>query len=96
MYAPSGDEPEWVELYNRSQDTINLKNWRISDNNISTKSIILQTSVIVPPNSYVVIAKDSNFFMLHPGVSVTITNFPALSNTTPDAVVFYHVGRTRW
>jgi hypothetical protein len=89
MYAPSGDEPEWVELYNRSQDTINLKNWRISDNNISTKSIILQTSVIVPPNSYVVIAKDSNFFMLHPGVSVTITNFPALSNTTPDAVVIY-------
>jgi hypothetical protein len=58
MYAPAGDEPEWVELNNISPDTINLKNWRISDSNISTKSIITQLDVLFPPRSYLVIAKD--------------------------------------
>jgi len=37
MYAPTGDEPEWVEFYNAAPDSINLKNWKISDSNISTK-----------------------------------------------------------
>jgi hypothetical protein len=89
MYAPAGDEPEWVELYNTSPDTINLKNWRISDSNISTKTIVTQTDVLFPPNSYLVIAKDNIFTTYHPGVVPVLTNFSALNNSTPDAVVIY-------
>ncbi|MGD1044886.1 MAG: lamin tail domain-containing protein [Bacteroidota bacterium] len=89
MYYPVGDEPEWVELNNASSDTINLKNWRISDSNISTKSIIIQTDVLIPPSSYLVIAKDMAFTSYHAGVSVVIANFSALNNSTPDAVVIY-------
>ena len=89
MYYPVGDEPEWVELYNASSDTINLKNWKISDSNISTKSIITQTDVLVPPSSYLVIAKDNVFASCHSGVPFVIANFSALNNSTSDAVVIY-------
>ena len=89
MYYPVGDEPEWVELVNTLSDTINLKNWRISDSNISTKSVIAQTDVLIPPGSYGVIAKDIVFSSFHAGVPVVIANFSALNNSTPDAVVLY-------
>ena len=89
MYAPVGDEPEWVELFNTSSDTVNLKNWRISDSNISTKSIMTQTDVFFPPRSYLVIAKDIVFASYHSGVTAVIAYFSALNNSTPDAVVIY-------
>ncbi len=89
MYAPVGDEPEWVELYNNSPDTINLKNWKISDSNVSTKTLISASDYFVAPNSYQVIAKDANFALLHPDIIFIISNFSALNNTTSDAVVIY-------
>jgi len=91
MYAPVGDEPEWVELMNCSSDTINLKNWRISDNNITTKSVISTTNIFVPPQGYCIVAKDVNFAFIHPscGCPVVVTSFSALNNNTPDAVVLY-------
>jgi hypothetical protein len=89
MYAPTGDEPEWIELWNNSPDTVNLKNWKISDNNVSTKSVISQVDMFVAPNSFLVVAKDVNFATIHPGISFTLANFSPLNNTTPDAVVLY-------
>ena len=89
MYAPTGDEPEWVEFYNAAPDTINLKNWRISDSNVSTKSVISTTDILMDPNSYLIVAKDLSFSTIHPGVFSVIANFSALNNTTPDAVVLY-------
>jgi len=89
MYAPTGDEPEWVEFYNAAPDSINLKNWRISDSNVSTKSIISTTDICMAPNSYLIVAKDLNFSTIHPDVISVIANFSALNNTTPDAVVLY-------
>lgn len=89
MYAPMGDEPEWVELFNNSPDSINLKGWKISDNNISTKSFITQSDVQVAPNTYVVVAKDLNFSLVHPNVFSVIAYFSALNNTTSDAVILY-------
>jgi hypothetical protein len=89
MYAPTGDEPEWVEFYNSTPDSINLKNWRISDSNVSTKSILSQSDRIMAPSSYLIVAKDANFSVLHPEVFSIIANFSALNNTTPDAVVLY-------
>lgn len=89
MYAPTGDEPEWVEFYNSAPDSINLKNWRISDSNVSTKSVISTTDIFMVPNSYLIVAKDLSFSTIHPGVFSVIANFSALNNTTPDAVVLY-------
>jgi hypothetical protein len=91
MYGPSGDEPEWIELINISPDTANLKNWRISDNNVSTKTLVTTGDLLVAPSGYGILAKDGNFISSHPSVTcpVAICNFSALNNTTPDAVVIY-------
>jgi hypothetical protein len=89
MYAPTGDEPEWVELYNASTDTINMNNWRVSDSNVSAKSLISGTDAFILPSSYLVVAKDVAFSMYHPGISVVITNFAVLNNASPDAVVIF-------
>jgi hypothetical protein len=89
MYAPDGDEPEWVELLNVSPDTINLKKWRLSDSNVLTKSIISQSDFFIPPGSYLVVAKDEHFFPLHPDAPALVAGFAALNNTTPDAVVVF-------
>jgi hypothetical protein len=89
MHSPAGDEPEWVEFYNAAPDSINLKNWRISDSNVSTKSLLTQYDRIIPPNSYFIVAKDTNFGVIHPEVFFFLTNFSALNNTTSDAVILY-------
>jgi len=85
MFAPSPDEPEWVELYNRSSAPIYLNGWKIGDN--SKFISITSGDIFIQPSSYLVISKDSflidNFIVKSP---VIITNFPSLNNTG-DAVV---------
>ena len=62
MYAPTGDEPEWVELFNNTSDSLDLMNWKISDNNFGTKILVTTESKILSPQSYVVLAKDTVLF----------------------------------
>jgi Lamin Tail Domain len=89
MYAPTGDEPEWVEFYNASSDTVDLRNWKISDSNISTKSIITSSDYFLPPMKYAIVAKSTDFQSVHPNVPAIIASFSALNNTTADDVVLY-------
>jgi hypothetical protein len=91
MYAPLGDEPEWVELSNVATDTINMKNWKISDLTESTKNTLTSKDVFIPPLGYCIIAKDAAFVSMHPSLTSTviIASFGALNNTTPDAVILY-------
>ena len=91
MYAPSGDEPEWVELFNASADTVDLKDWRISDSNTASRSLLSPTSFAIPDSSFAIVARDSMFRIVHPDVDapVAISRFSALNNTTPDNVVLF-------
>ena len=87
MYAPSTGEPEWIELFNRSDKTINLKKWKFSDN--TTPVTISSSDVFIPAKSYIVLSKDStilnNYNVTSPIVALSL---PALNNTD-DAVVIY-------
>jgi hypothetical protein len=85
MYAPSAGEPEWIELYNRTTESINLKNWKLSD--AATTVTITTQDKILPANSFVVISKDAtitNFYSIPS--EVIVANVPSLNNTG-DAVV---------
>lgn len=89
MYAPGSPEPEWVELFNTSADSVNVKNWRVTDNTgvkvtVTTKDIFLRSK------DFIVLAADSAFFSIHPGVPsrVIVMNLPVLNNTG-DAVVLF-------
>ncbi len=82
MYAPTSPEPEWVELFNASQDSMDLNGFTLADNS-NTKAKLTNTDYIFPPGGYVVVARDSGFFNIHPGITgkVLITAIPSLNNT---------------
>lgn len=85
MYAPSTGEPEWVELFNRSASSINLKNWTVSDN--STSVIITNIDIFIPSENYIVITRDSSILNFYDvGSEIVKVNIPSLNNTG-DAVV---------
>ncbi len=85
MYAPISGEPEWVELFNRSDKEINLKKWKISDN--TTTVAISAVDVFVQAKGYIVLSKDSTILSRYSVSSPVITlSLPALNNTD-DAVV---------
>lgn len=89
MYAPAGDEPEWVELYNPTQRPVNLGGWKISDNRTTSGAPIAPPDFTVPPTGFALIVRDSLFSTIHDSVSapIAVVPFPSLNNTTPDAVV---------
>ena len=37
MYAPSKGEPEWIEIFNKSESAVNIKNWSLSDEGVQLK-----------------------------------------------------------
>ncbi len=85
MYAPNTNGPEWIELYNKTNEPINLKKWKLSDN--STFVTITTRDVMVQPLSFFVLSKDSSIINYFPNISNFISfSLPALNNTG-DAVV---------
>ncbi len=92
MYAPTGTEPEWVELFNARTDSVNLKNWLMSDNVVTSKRVIASQTLFIRSQSYVLLTRDSAALLdIHPNIRVRVVNvsgFPSLNNTG-DAVVLY-------
>jgi len=80
MYAPQGQEPEWVEIFNVSGKEINLFKYEISDN--ASSSIVIWNSFVLMPQEYLVVAKDSSLSAKYdiPG-NVIIGNIPSLNNS---------------
>jgi len=58
MYHPSTGEPEWVELYNRTESPINLKKWRLYD--ASSSARITAADIFIPAKSFIVLTADSS------------------------------------
>jgi hypothetical protein len=91
MYNPSDGNPEWIELVNASIDSVNIKNWSVSDVlSTPTKNFITDHYVLVAPNEIFIVAKDTSFNSAHPNISskVFYTNFVSLGNTS-DGVMIY-------
>ncbi len=91
MYAPSSGEPEWVELFNRTPSSINLKHWTFSDNSTSVE--ITNNDILIPSEDYIVLTKDSsilNFYNV--GSEIIKVNIPALNNTGDAVVIKDSVG----
>ncbi len=89
LYSPTEEEDEWIELYNTTDDTINIRAWKISDSNINSKATLTSSDYFFPPHSYLVVCKDHGFFNLHPEARAIRVPFAALNNTTPDAIVLF-------
>jgi hypothetical protein len=91
MYNPADGKPEWIEFYNNSSDSINIKNWSVSDIlTTPTKGFITNQNIFIKQNEYFIITKDTSFNRYYPNVTSKIfyTNFGTLGNTS-DGVVIY-------
>ncbi|HQI39668.1 MAG: hypothetical protein B6D44_01275 [Ignavibacteriales bacterium UTCHB2] len=91
MYNPSDGKPEWIELINVSSDSINIKNWMISDVlTTPTKGFITNEDVFILPNEFFIIAKDNSFNNAYPDVNSKIfyTNFGSLGNSSDGVMVY--------
>lgn len=86
MYAPTSGEPEWIEIYNRTADPINLKNWKLSD--ASTTITITTQDKFVQANSFLVISRDSSILNFYDVSSQIITaTIPSLNNTGDNVIL---------
>jgi len=91
MYNPADGNSEWVELVNVSNDSINIKNWLISDVlSTPTKNFITSEEVFIAPSEFFIVAKDTSFNSVYPNTNVKAfyTNFGSLGNTS-DGVIIY-------
>lgn len=65
MFNPGPDGPEWVELYNRSNQQIDIEDWSVTiDRNGNTKKLV-DTPLYLPEQTYLIIADDSLTFKAH-------------------------------
>ncbi len=94
-YHPaSGASTEWIELFNRSSDTLDLKKWKIADeSNFDSPKTISSNSYKMLPGEFVIIGKDSTLFTdKFPGVTATKfflgSAMPTLNDGGDQVVIF--------
>ncbi|HEX5651955.1 MAG TPA: lamin tail domain-containing protein [Chitinophagaceae bacterium] len=69
---------EWIELRNHSSDPLNLRQWRIGDENGLSGAF---PDFIIPPDSAVIICSNSAAAALLPyGQVIAVSSFPSLDN----------------
>lgn len=95
MYVPNAPEPEWIEVYNTSDTAVPIAGWSVQDRTSARPTI---PAGIVPPKSYLVLARDTVAFRtarpaasFFPLVQVAI---PSLNNTGDDIILRDASGRT--
>jgi hypothetical protein len=90
MYAPTGTEPEWLELYNPRDRPLLLEGWKLGDASAPQGRDITSTSYSIAAGDYAVVTKDTvGFFDVHPGArgrTIAMAGFPSLNNGG-DAVI---------
>ncbi len=91
MYEPFTGEAEWMELFNPSSIEFDLKQWKLRDNSGALK--ISDSSLLVMPGGYIVIASDSSIwntysYLKNPGESVKIIVIQSLSlNNSGETII---------
>jgi hypothetical protein len=79
MYAPSSGEPEWIEIYNRSEAEWNLQSWRVADN---SSDVGITDSIIIAPGEFIVLADDNSITSFYSIPSkIIVLNLPSLNNS---------------
>lgn len=64
---------EWIEVWNKGSEPIDLTGWKFWENNTNHGLSVSSTDVIVAPNEYAVIVQDASQFILdYPGFAGSI------------------------
>lgn len=82
-------EGEFIELFNRSNEEINLENWSIAD----ASSQVLLPAIILPANEYLILCNTSDIEDYEQfGTSLGI-NLPTLNNNGDDIIIRNDTGQ---
>src|ERR1035437_7950306 len=89
MYAPVSGEPEWIELFNRTNNSISLKDWTITDIYTTPSTVNISTDISIMSKSYLIITRDSAIFNSHPFIPSPILklNIPPLNNDADGVIL---------
>ncbi len=78
---------DWVELHNRSDQTIDLKGWRVAQ---GLQEFVFGKNVQVAPGGYLVVCQDTTLFKsLHPDVVALTGNFHFDLNNKSGKIALY-------
>jgi len=69
MYNPLPNNSEYLELFNNTNDSINLINWKILDQYTTSgrrNEIVISNEVFIKSKDYITISADSSIFSLFP------------------------------
>ncbi len=81
LYDEKLNTPDWIELYNYSDESVNLKNWKISDQSEFDSAWQLPDTLIEPGGYFLICASDGSnnkvrsFNVISNGVKNTHFNF---------------------
>ncbi|MDX1699581.1 MAG: lamin tail domain-containing protein, partial [Melioribacteraceae bacterium] len=89
-------EPEWIELYNNSEYEIGIIGWHISD--VVTNPVVkkVESEILFPPKSFLVITKNESIFDYHRNIQGLVIKMPFanLNNDSDGLVIMDQNSRT--
>ena len=90
MYNPPQDYPSYVELTNRSDKYLNLRNWKLLRKEISTNpgGVISTGAVPIGPRDYLVVTDNLSALRTAFGEvdTVEMDDFPGFTSTVPEQI----------
>jgi len=91
MYSPNTNQPEWAEIFNRSEDEINVHGWFFSDSDSSVKNQVSANHLPIAPKSFFILSQDStilDFFDLDFVPLITMSSWQSLNNSSDNIFLF--------
>jgi|GEM_PF-3651132 hypothetical protein len=94
MYAPNtewgGQYNEWIEIYNPSQTPIDVTGWGLVDNEGGEQRKHNLPEGRIPPNSFIILAKNKTKFTSYYSVACEVFKVPFTLNNDNDALILYN------
>ncbi len=96
MYRPTAEQAEWFELYNPGTESIDLQQWRFADARTNNRILLTDTTCILPPRGFLIIAEDSSVVADFPDFEFTVCvprgGFVSLNNNGDSIFLFDLIG----
>ncbi len=80
LFLPAAGQPEWLELFNRSVQAINLRDWFICEYDFYTRYQIAVQDCWLPAAGFCVLTADSALQVPPSAVLVVLSRLPTLNN----------------
>ncbi|MCZ7615704.1 MAG: lamin tail domain-containing protein [Ignavibacteriaceae bacterium] len=89
MYSPLGGEPEWIELFNRTELSINLNGWKIKDVFTTPTEVQIEEDIFIEPYSYFILSRSSTIYNYHRFIpsEVYVISLPSFNNDIDGVVI---------